>query len=174
MKYIRPCIHLFLYSILSVMVVSCSGTKNVGADKQVTSGDSLAVYLEKGPCFGTCPMYSVSIYNTGYIVYEGKLNVERIGKYSAFVDSEFINKIMAKADELNYWDLNEEYIDPYLTDFPTIKSELNSGTKQHKVTRYTTSPPENLIKLEDYIDSLLKSGIKWTLILDEQSGPNQD
>ena len=50
--------------------------------------DSLFVTLERTPCFGKCPVYTVSIYNKGFVRFIGKKDVEPLGSNTTVLRKE--------------------------------------------------------------------------------------
>jgi len=160
---------------LLFILSSCTNSKQTTINTSETiDNDSLAVYLERGVCFGRCPVYSISIFRSGYVIYEGKANVVNIGSFSAQLDEKILDRIFNKADETGYWSLEKEYINPHLTDFPTIRSTINNGNNKNQVTRFTESPPKNLLEIEEYIDSFFESGVEWKSLNTNNSESGQD
>ncbi|MFH1321890.1 MAG: DUF6438 domain-containing protein, partial [Bacteroidota bacterium] len=86
--------------------------------------DSLFASIKRTPCYGRCPTYSISIYKSGYVIYEGIRFVDRIGTYSTQISEKEIQKIIAKANETGYFDLNDVYDSP-VTDLPTTITYLS-------------------------------------------------
>ena len=159
---------LFIVTILinTIALASCRSNKKTTTVVQEQPADSLVAYLERTPCFGKCPYYSVHIYRSGYTLYEGKRDVEKTGRYYTWLSKDKVESIGKKAEELNYFNLNDEYRNPHLTDFPTIYSEIRHDGKKKKITHYEVNPPESLVKMEDFIDSLL-TDVTWILHPDQ-------
>jgi len=44
-------------------------------------GDNFNVTMDKGSCFGSCPVYSLNINNKGYALFEGERFTDKIGKH---------------------------------------------------------------------------------------------
>jgi hypothetical protein len=165
----------FLYTLITVIILintialaSCRSNKKTTATVQEQPADSLVAYLERTPCFGKCPYYSIRVYRSGYTLYEGKRDVEKTGRYYTWLSKDEVESIGKKAEELNYFSLNDEYRNPHLTDFPTIYSEVRYNGKKKKITHYEVNPPESLVKMEDFIDSLFIDE-KWMLHPDQST-----
>lgn len=155
----------FMFIILGLFAVSCKNTKNITntTDFPGDDADSLVAYLERTPCFGRCPYYSISIYRSGYVVYEGKKDVEKMGRFFTWLSKETLKEMGETALKAGYFDLNDEYRNPHLTDFPTIYVEVRYQGKKKKITHYDASPPKALTDMEDYIDHLFSESTKWEL-----------
>lgn len=124
--------------------------------------DSLVAYLERTRCFGVCPVYSISIYRSGCVVFEGNEHVKPLGNHFAFIDRNTLEGVGRKAEELGFFDLKDEYRNPHLTDFPTVYVEVRFKGKIKRVHHYDAEPPRNLVEMEDYIDKLFGDETKWT------------
>ncbi|MEY3343657.1 MAG: hypothetical protein RL090_1341 [Bacteroidota bacterium] len=123
--------------------------------------DSLVAYLERTRCFGICPVYSISIYRSGCVVYEGNEHVKPLGNYFTFLSRNDLVSIGEKADQLGFFNLSDEYRNPYLTDFPTVHVEVRYNGKRKRVLHYDAEPPRNLVEMEDYIDKLFNEQTRW-------------
>jgi hypothetical protein len=152
--------------IVAAALFNACSPKTDSAKGTVTSADSLVAYLERTPCFGRCPYYSIRVYQSGYAVYEGKNNVEKIGRYYTWIGKSDLTRIGTKALEIGFFDLNEEYRNPKLTDFPTVYVEVRHKGKARKVTHYDASPPPALTEMEDYIDTVFENR-EWQLHPDQ-------
>jgi hypothetical protein len=143
---------IIIFSIISSCAVKNKSDKPDN-DFPGTHADSLVAYIERTRCFGICPNYSVRFYRSGYVLYEGYYNVDKIGRFYAYLPKQDIIDIGMKAEELNYFDLNNEYRNPYLADFPTVYLEVRFRGKLKKITHCDAEPPRELIEMEKYIDS---------------------
>lgn len=70
--------------------------QNQRAAAPVNLGGIKSVLMGRSACFGTCPAYSIEIFETGKVRYVGKSHVEHVGTYE---------KIISKNDAVNF--LNE-------------------------------------------------------------------
>lgn len=126
--------------------------------EQAVEIDSLFAYINRTPCFGYCAEYTLKVYDSGYCTYEGKSNVENIGKYESWVDSGILQKIKDLADEAGYFELGDEY-DDMVTDLPTTNTCLDFDGKHKKIkNRYMA--PQELNDFEDAFDALFKD-VEW-------------
>ncbi len=156
MKYIT----LLTIFLSATLLSSCASSR-----KQETTveqnADSLVAYLERTRCFGVCPYYSIRIYKSGYVLYEGYEHVPNIGRFFTHLTKKQIDEIGKKAESIGYFELNDEYRNPYLTDFPTVYIEVRYKEKIKKITHYDAEPPTNLVEMEKYIDALFSEKTPW-------------
>ena len=106
------------------------------------------ISINRGACFGTCPIYSISIFSDMNVVYHGKKFVDKIGTIEFKLSEEEINSILQKANEINYCKMESEYTE-MITDLPTTHIRIFDK----KITDYYGAPKElkELEKLIDYI-----------------------
>src|SRR5690349_20101373 len=81
--------------------VSLPQVNNVPADALIE--------LRRTPCFGTCPVYTVSIRAAGRVTYVGEKFVRVVGRQTARVDPSVVAKLLARADSLRFFDLRNAY-----------------------------------------------------------------
>ncbi len=157
---------VLVFCIFTLFTYACTGSKKTAdsaSDFPGESGDSLVASISRTRCFGICPYYSIWIYRSGYVLYEGYDHVPNVGRYFTWLSPEALKNIGLKAEEIGYFELNDEYRNPYLTDFPTIYTEVRFCGKRKKITHYDAEPPANLVEMEKYLDSLFTEDTKWSL-----------
>ena len=127
--------------------------------KLQSDDDSLFASIKRTPCYGRCPIYEAKIYNSGFVVYEGKRFVDKEGVFTTKLDSDQLSQISQKASELRFFELNDEYDSP-VTDFPTTYTSIKNGNIT-KMVKNRVGGPENLKALESFLDEMLNSA-SWT------------
>jgi Domain of unknown function (DUF6438) len=103
-------------------------------------GDSLAYYYERTACFGQCPIFKLSIYKSGYAIYEGKNYVNNIGTYHSFIDAAALLKVNEAAENIGYFSLQSVYDDPNKLDVPSKITILRKGEEKKSVTNRVKGP----------------------------------
>ena len=124
---------------------------------------SAVITLERTPCFGFCPTYTLAIFADGTVRYNGLNHVDVMGEQTGQISPEQVQALIDAFQAINYFDLQDEYTDLYVSDMPyTITSlTLNGQTKQ--INRYggDGSAPMALLELENLIDTTVNSE-QWT------------
>ena len=141
--------------------IACNGQQQVagGQDAFGSATDSLFFSLERTPCFGKCPAYTVSIYRSGFAVYDGRTFAPRQGRYTGRVDVATMRTLLGKAEAIGYFDLQDSYDGP-VTDLPSTITRIVSGRRDKRIlARYKTPPALKAFALE--ADTLLKD-VVWT------------
>jgi hypothetical protein len=160
-RNISPASAFLLIALASLLTWQCRTNSELNDQEVNRSPDSIAVFLERGACFGRCPVYSLTVYRSGYAIYHGKQNVKHNGTFEKKFDPVMLNEVFELAGQLGYFEMDNEYRNPHLTDFPTIRSAINDGSRSNKVLRYTDDPPADLLRIEEQIDALFSPDESW-------------
>jgi hypothetical protein len=131
------------------------------ADSPVTT-----IVLERTACFGTCPVYVLTLHSSGAIEFVGTKNVQAKGPQTGRISAKDFARIVKKIDEIDFFNLRDRYdgknpdgTGSTVTDLPTRKITVTRGEQTKTVEDYFRGPP-GLVELELLIDELAKSG-KW-------------
>ena len=120
----------------------------------------LVAAFEKTACFGKCPVYQVKFYSDGKVTWYGRMNVERQGWHTAQVLPDVLKRIKAKANELNYFDLEAKYpTEMQVADLPSTITYVRIGDMEKQVVD-TYDAPENLQAFEQFLSELIE-GLDW-------------
>ena len=125
----------------------------------------LNLTLERGPCFGTCPMYAVNVGRDGRVDWIGKMFVEAEGERSWLVSDEVVEKLRQSLVRAKFADLEDQYDKYGMTDqsSATITVQFLDGRVKrvyHYHGHWTRSPEERAVVdrltwLQNRIDRLL-------------------
>jgi len=112
------------------------------------------VTLERTACYGTCPIYKITLQSDGTIIYEGKRFVEMMGTYkgTAYGFDRLAKLILAQ----NYFNLKDEYTRP-ITDNPSAITSVVRAGKRKTIVDYAGTGPIELWGIEMVIDGILKN-----------------
>lgn len=140
----------------SGLVLACGTAKNATGDDRfggTTPGDSLFFSLERTPCFGRCPAYTVAVYRSGLATFDGRSNTPLIGAHRAQAGRELMEAILAGAERAGFFTMQDSY-DGQVTDLPSTIVRVVSGGRDKKVVgRYRM--PEAFKHFAQSADSLL-------------------
>ncbi|MDB3906810.1 DUF6438 domain-containing protein [Crocinitomicaceae bacterium] len=116
--------------------------------------------VERTPCFGRCPSYSLKIYADGFVELNGKRDLDMIGKYTTNITKSKMNAILKQAEDIEFYEMEDEYDDSMITDLPsTIVTVIDkSGNLKTVLCRYNY--PKRIKILAEQIDALMTSE-KW-------------
>ena len=122
--------------------------------------------IQRTPCFGRCPIYTITVYEDGGVEYFGKKFAAREGLWGSLLSPGQVKKLMDFANEIGYFEMENVYDQQSVTDVPsTITSLRNEEGLKTVVDRFNA--PEELIRFEKFFDSLFE-GLEWIPIGDEE------
>lgn len=116
----------------------------------ISQDDSLFATIDRGWCFGTCPVYKVEIFNDGTVLYHGKSNVEKEGDFIGQISSKKMKTLLDIAKRIKYSGFEAQY-DNNISDIPTCTTSIVIDGKRTKVQRRGPGP-EGLTAFEKTLD----------------------
>lgn len=121
--------------------------------------------IERTPCFGKCPSYTVEFLKTGAIIYTGKKNTEMLGTYRSKMSKIELNKFFKQFENYGYNRLSPKY-DVLSSDLPGLNITLIVNGKRKSV-KHAEAGPRFLTQIGADVDELVLN-LKW---LDEDGNP---
>lgn len=118
------------------------------------------INMQRTGCYGTCPQYTVSIYNNGKIIYNGKLFVDKIGCFSSVISRKQVAAIKLFLHETDFFSFQNEYLSS-MTDIPSVITEIYLEGKTHKVIDRLEGP-KSLKECHKLIDAVTESIKNWS------------
>ena len=126
----------------------------VTLEDYITNTQSIKIILDQGPCFGFCPVYTVTITNDG-IIFEGIENSDTIGIEKDTIHPRDIANLVDYINKIDYFSL-ESPDDGGITDVPRTVTTVTIGDKTNSITNIHTdlggSP--QIAELESMINGL--------------------
>jgi hypothetical protein len=121
--------------------------------------DSLVVSLQRTPCFGTCPAYTITVYRSGYATYFGSSHVQLEGLHEARIGLDTLHRILADAERSGFYQFQDKY-DRDVSDLPSsILRVVGNGRDKRVLARIGT--PEAFKLLFARVEELLLP-VVWT------------
>lgn len=116
--------------------------------------DTPLITLQRGECFGDCPVYNVALYENGTVVYTGIADVDTIGVRVFEIEPAAITSIAERANIFGYFGWDDSYEEYLMTDQPTAITSVRWEDQSKRIVRYDGDPsaPVGLIWVEDIID----------------------
>lgn len=121
--------------------------------------ENAMITMERTPCFGFCPDYSLTIFGNGTVIYEGKNFVDTTGRQITSISREQVRLLIDEFYRIDFFSLKDEYADQ-VTDLPTTTTSIRIDNRFKQVIDYYGAPGQ-LRELEDKIDEVTKSYV-WT------------
>ena len=161
---------LITFSIF-LMAFSCASKKNA---KQTAQAENIEVSTKNhfhlddtsiiaefatSYCFGKCPVYNLIIKADGEAIYKPEAHtVLEKGTYSAQVDSSTIREVFTIANDINFFDFDSVYTDPYIQDLPsTFITLFNKESNALKSVEFVIKQPEGYKALNQALRKVVDS-----------------
>ena len=166
----RPTISIIAL-VMALTVAACSGSPAapglatpipiVTPTTEGTLAD-VTITLERTACFGTCPVYKLTITGNGTVVYEGRDFVEVKGEQTSNISPAQVQDLVAAFEQADFLTLTD-YTEQKVTDLPYVITSITIGGQTKTVNHYygDDSAPQQLTDLESKIDEIVNSK-QWT------------
>jgi hypothetical protein len=112
---------------------------------------ALVASIQRGPCFGRCPVYEARLYADGVVAWNGVRAVAVTGQATATVSPATVAEVRAALARAGFAQLQPRYDQPRVDDLPWV--EVGDGAR--RVRRTTDVAPAALLTLEAELDRLL-------------------
>jgi hypothetical protein len=119
--------------------------------KTLTDKDTLALntdtllYYQKSACFGFCPTYNYTIYQTGMIKYEGIQHVDVIGTQYGLITDTWWKEVLTQIQQIHFFELANVYpLDEkmYIPDLPNTLIVVKEFGKRKAIIDNHNAPKE--------------------------------
>ncbi len=113
------------------------------------------IEMKKGPCFGSCAVFTLTIYNNGVASYEGERFTDRMGVYTKVLDKETFESIKTDFRLANFWQFQDAYRSQ-IPDLQTVTITYWEDGKSKSVVG-KDGRPDAVVKLEESLDKIANS-----------------
>lgn len=156
----NPKNRLFVVLFLILPLVACAfSPDNANAQKKADS--KILITIERGACYGTCPIYSAQISGDGTVIYNGVENVKVKGKKQFKIPKAKVQELVKAFEDINYFSLKDRYDTDErgmrLADLPPATTSITINGKSKKIV-HNYGAPKGLRELENKIDEV--AGLK--------------
>lgn len=179
----KKLIYILPILLVAITLQSCKSSKNAVDPKETVSeapaeagevameetpaaSDSttertLFASIERTPCFGRCPTYSMKIYMDGYVEFNGIRDVDMIGTYTTTISEDKLEAILRQAEEIKFFTFEDKYDDGMITDLPSTTTVIRGTDGKTKSVMRRHGYPKRILTLEQLFDNLIDSE-RWT------------
>jgi hypothetical protein len=114
--------------------------------------DPLRITMTRTACFGTCPVYTVTMRADGSVSYEGTSHVRVTGKHAWTIEPIAVLTLARDIEKAGFFDMKDVYTAP-VTDLPTTTVTLAMGARSKTIKDYHGAPAA-LKEIEAQIDKV--------------------
>jgi len=133
-------------------IVSAALLLALQAPPPAVARQPIRITLERTACFGTCPIYVVTMTDDGSVTYVGRGFVHVTGTARWRIDPLAVRALAAEIDKAGFFEMKDEYT-ALITDHPTTYTDVTIGTRHKRIRDYFGAPPA-LREIEARIDDV--------------------
>lgn len=139
-----------------LMLAACSTPQPAWVGLDVSD---CSVVIQRTTCFGTCPVYVMTILGNGKVEFEGGRFVEAIGNHTTEIPVDSMRALIHQIDTCGWFDLKDAYKEYSITDAPAVKTVVTMGKRTKTIEHYTgdLTAPAILKIIERRIDEIGKA-----------------
>jgi hypothetical protein len=118
-----------------------------------------SISLHRTPCYGTCPVYTVTLYRTGKAEFEAISHLPTLGKFTGEIDPFTYGRLCYLIDNSHFKEMKSSYRASW-TDDSTCVVTVTEGTSRSEVSDYGRVGPIELWAIQELIDAI-REKIQW-------------
>ena len=120
------------------------------------------ISLERRPCFGTCPVYTVTLERSGAVIFQGHRFVADTGTFTASIPAARADSLFRELEAAGWFAFADRYgmgepgCEHFATDLPSVVTEVRMDGRAKRVEHDhgCTDAPPALAELERRIDEV--------------------
>lgn len=112
----------------------------------------------KGPCMGTCPVSTISIYDNRMVLFEGFRFASKTGTFYRYLTGPEWRALKKQWKKIDWEELPDRFPSD-VADFPTLQLTFREGEVSKKITGQEGFPGE-LLQLMKLLDQIEQQG-QW-------------
>lgn len=116
------------------LFIHCSSSKKIPSN---TTDLEVFLSFSKGPCYGKCPVYNLTVFENGLIEFQGVQYTTRLGFFYKWMDKKQFQDWEERLSELEWQDYDTYYPNP-VSDFPVHKLSF----REHEIAGNQILPLE--------------------------------
>lgn len=142
-----------VFIALFAITFSCNTTQDIPSDLSTLK---LELQMDKNPCFGTCPYYTLKIYQGGIASFEGKRDVDKLGWHVKRLSQKEYDGVKRAFGSSNFFELENDYPSD-LVDLPKTAISWYKDGNSKTVTGDDTSRPSIVLGLDKILTQIAES-----------------
>lgn len=136
---------IFSCTLALILITSCSTQKAL-------IGDNFNISMDKGSCFGSCPVYTLSIDNKGYATFEGERFTDKVGKHGLQLQSQKLDEIATAFSSADLASYDDNYPSD-ISDLPITTIAYINNTFQKRISG-KVERPEKIKELQSMLEDI--------------------
>ena len=148
--------------VLSLLCIFSCKTPSKTDNSPSTEKPSQLIKFSKGPCFGQCPIFSMSVNTDGSLSYHGIRFTKKQGIYAKKLNKVRLEALKAEIKKAKLWEKEAKYTSG-LSDLQKISLECFKADKTKKIEGDGNAIPSVIQDLIQSLD-LIANSSGWKLI----------
>jgi len=147
----------FVRVIMALIVLT-----NIVEASDNSNSCKILIKLKRDICYGSCPIYSVTICKNADVIYDGEDYVATKGIVKSHIDQDKIDELVERFKRANYQTLKDDYLNATITDQPTYYLSIMIDDKEKNISHNVGDPttPKVVSDLEDLVDNIADTN-RW-------------
>ncbi len=141
--------------VIAFVLYNC---KTLPSEAQIENLEKV-VEMEKGPCFGDCPMFTLTVYANGLVQYRGEEYTDKEGTHLKTISQNDLRKLIKAFRDTNFFGFENAY-PSNIPDRQTVTITFYDDN-QVKTVAGKDNRPEQLLALQQLLDEIAESE-DWT------------
>jgi hypothetical protein len=135
-----------------VLLFGCQSSPEVKKDLAAVQPGGVLVSLERGACFGRCPIYVVEVRTDGAVHFKGERNVKITEPVDVMLDAAQLARLTARFEQSGFsgW---SDFSNHQVTDQATVVLTFKGKTVHHYLG--DEKAPDELGRLEHDVDAII-------------------
>ena len=169
MKNVLICCLAYLPLVLLTGACKVSKT-TIGNSKEVKDKvviikpHTKLVSMTKGACHGTCPIYTMTVYNDGVINLDGKRFCDKLGPHTTTLSDTELTLLQQKISLMDLESMPEK-IESMVPDFPSTELTFTEKGKDNKSIWWRSGAPDDINELSVILDKF-RTSLTWKVDTD--------
>lgn len=136
----RPISSVMVGALLAALLLpACSGGEGGPSSTPGLAGherlEDVCIELERSPCYGSCPNYSVAIEGNGRVTFVGRDYVSEVGRRETQISANAVRNLLRAFDDARFFELEDRYWQP-VTCLSLETITLYVGERSKRVQNY--------------------------------------
>ena len=145
-------------ALVLVLALSLTYCKTIPTTAELESLTKV-IELEKGPCYGECSIFTLTIYENGIIQYKGEEFTEKKGVFIKTMPQNDLRKLVKSFRDAGFFSFQEAYRSN-IPDLQTISITFNDGGRSKTVVG-KDNRPEALMELQSQLEKIADTKDDW-------------
>ncbi len=139
----------FLFTA-AALIASCGPSAGMSLDRL-----DKVIEMSKGPCYGRCPVFTLTVYENGIASYKGERFTDRLGTHVKKLEKEQMERLLREFQNAKLWQYKDSYRGR-IPDMQSVSISYFDGPRKKTITGKEIRP--NAVKwLESLLDQVAQS-----------------